>query len=421
MPKRSLPSPLVVFPALWCLGVALSQLQLLNFQTDWSARVWAVMVAVPVAFVLGGILGREPVLRRAASIRRRGRERATTSRRLRVVLVACVMVGFLELAHQWIAGTGVPLLSSEVDDTRFSAPGGPSVVLTDLLSVATIVALVVPRRLDARDARFELAVAGIATLGFVLGGGRVTVVLSLVSAFVARSLYWGLPSRRAMALGAAGIACFVVAAFYLRSSQNVDNLFEREFYGEVLPGVPFPLRPLVPLYIGLTTNFQVLASVVDHFPDSAPYGHGLYNAVGADLVISDARDLADVTGVLTSPWVTATVAGTFWADGGLPLVVVGVGLTGALSVAAYEYARLAGSLLASMIAGVLFYHAIFGVYTNLWTTHLDWILICLLLMPAAAIARDPSWPSGPLKRLAEWSPLRTADNLPAWRGRSPPE
>jgi oligosaccharide repeat unit polymerase len=331
------------------------------------------------------------------------------------------LVGYLELGHQWIAGTGVPLLSSGVDDTRFSAPGGPSIVLTDLLSVATIVALAVPRRLDSPDARFELAVAAIATFGFMLGGGRVTVVLSLISAFVARSLYWGLPSRRAMALGAVGIACFVVAAFYLRSSQNLDNLLEREFYGEVLPGVPFLLRPLVPLYIGLTTNFQVLASVVDYFPDSAAYGHGLYNAAGADLVISDARSLPDVAGMLTSPWVTATVAGTLWADGGLPLVVVGVGLTAALSVAAYEYARLARSLTASMIAGVLFYHAIFGVYTNLWTQHLDWILICLLLVPAGAIARDPNWPSGPLKRLAEWIRWRSADNLPAWRGRSPPE
>jgi oligosaccharide repeat unit polymerase len=397
MRQGSLLSPSLAFPVLWLLGVALAQIHLLDVQSDWSALAWAVMLAVPIAFVCGGSLGRELVERRTRQ--RQRREPVQSSRRLRIVLVACLVLGYLEIAHQSAAGSGLPILSASVDDARFSWPGGPTVLLTDLCTLAAIVALSVPRRLTAPESRFELGVAGIALFASVLAANRSTLAFAAVAIFIARSHFWGLPRPRVFALGGLALALALSLIFYYRTSQTVGTHFYGEFFGEVLPGMPAITRPLAPLHIGLVTNFEALARIVDFFPDGAPYGHGAYNSQGFDLFLSDAKGLGDVSQQLTGEWVTSTVAGTFWADGGFPLAVMGVALTGLISTGSYVYARRRRSLAGAMIAGVLYFTALFGIYTNLWTTHLDWLLLIVLLIPMGELARDPTWPSKPVRRL----------------------
>ena len=185
-------SPLVAFPFVWLLGVALAQIHILDIQQPWSRLAWVVMLVVPLAFVTGGLLASQVVA--AWSIG--GERRVVTAvgrHRLRIALVICLVLGYLEEAHQWFVAGGVPLLSSNIDATRFSQPGGPTIVLTDLLVVAAIVALVVPNNLFEREALFELAVATAALAAFALAGGRSTVVMPLAVAVLVRTIYWGLP------------------------------------------------------------------------------------------------------------------------------------------------------------------------------------------------------------------------------------
>ncbi len=59
----------------------------------------------------------------------------------------------------------------------------------------------------------------------------------------------------------------VVFGFYLRTRQNPYNPFESELFGEILPGTPFFLQPLIPIYLAITTNFLALQGVVGHYPD----------------------------------------------------------------------------------------------------------------------------------------------------------
>jgi hypothetical protein len=89
--------------------------------------------------------------------------------------------------------------------------------------------------------------------------------------------------------------------------------------------------------------------------------------------------------------VTSTVAGSFWADGGLPVVVLGLALIGAVVVGTYCVALARPELRFTLLAGNFLFLALFGVYVNLWTQQVDWILITPLLYAfgAAAEGFDP--------------------------------
>jgi len=378
-------SPLVAFPAVWVLAVAVSQVQLLNVQRPWSAAMWIVVFLVPVAFVLGGVLA-------ATAARRHSHPSPPTvalpphRRMLRVALVACVVLGYLELAHQFALAGGIPLLSANIDTTRLAQPGGPTILLTDLLTVAAVVGLSTPRDLLTRGSRLELALAVAALAGFAMQGGRGSIALPLVVALFVRSLRWGLPRPRSLAAGAVVVAGAIIALFYLRAGQQATNPFKTELYSEVLPSLPGLLHPLVPLHVALATNFEALARIVEYFPAAEAFGHGRFTAQGLDLVVPGARPLGTISALLTPPWVTSTVAGTLWADGGMPIVAVGSALTGAISTGAYALARRTGELRHALVAGYLLYYALFGVYTNLWATNADWLLVVPLLFAVGTLA-----------------------------------
>jgi oligosaccharide repeat unit polymerase len=416
---RRILSPLVAFPIVWTIGVLLAQIRLLDVQRPWSRLVWVVVILVPVAFVCGGIVGR--ALARAWT--RRGERVAVTAaarRRLRIVLAALVALGWLEELHQWAAAGAVPLLSSNVDQARFAQPGGPTIVLTDFLTVAAIVALVVPRRLLARDALPELAVAAAALVPFALAADRGSLILPVAAALVARSVYWGLPSFRVVLVVALAVATVAAAGFYYRTSQHRDHPFEHEIYAEVLPDVPVLVRPVIPIEIGVAMNFEALARIVDFFPAVVPYAHGRYDLLGLDLFFPQARDLQPLTSYLSPPWVTSTVAGPLWADGGPIGVIVGLALIGALSTAAYVAARRTSQLRWALVAGHLTYLVVFGFYTNLWTQQVDWLLIAPTLFVCGSIAegrRIVSLPrSGDTARA--WSALGGATRTVAVAGGS---
>jgi oligosaccharide repeat unit polymerase len=400
--RVSLLSPMVAFPLLWVLGVALGQIHLLAEQTNWSARAWLVMGVVPIAFLLGGTLGRELV---ASLADRRGRSaRPHASRPLRLVLIACLVLGYAELGHQFAVAHSIPLFSSNMDAARYNLPGGPTVALLDLLTAAGIVAFALPRNLLAREARFELGVGLAALFGFALEGGRGPLLIPVATAFIARWYFWGRPSRRTLVLAVYAVLAMVSGVYFLRLAANAGHPYEHEVYNSVLKGAPFIVWPLVPLHLDLVLNFEALARLVDYFPSQMPFGHGIYDGAGFDIVIPNTRNLARVSAELSNPWVTSTVAGTLWADGGLAWVVIGVAVTGALAGGAYKLAQRTGEFSHALVAGYFTYHAIFNFYTNLWTQHADWLVVTPALLIVGGLAQEPERP--PVFRRALARPWR---------------
>jgi oligosaccharide repeat unit polymerase len=389
--NSTLLSPLLTFTAAWIFAALLSQYHLLDGQREWSTIVLVVVVAVPLAFVAGGLIGEGVALGRArrADAATAPRESKTYRRVLGVLLV----LGLLELAHQFAKIGGIPLLSPGGGALRFNQ-GGPTIILTDGLTVAAIVALVRPQRLLSRDSRFELLVAAVALGGFALQAGRGSVVLPVFVAIAARWLYWGRPRNWMFVAGGLLAFAAVVFGFYLRTRQNPYNPFESELFGEIIPDTPFYLQPLIPIYLAITTNFLALQGVVGHFPTGEAFGGGAFNAVGLDIVFHGARNLADVSGTITPPWVTSTVAGPFWADGGFIALIPGIAATGFISAGAFAMAIRTRTFRWSMIAAYLLYLAIFGLYANLWTQSLDWLLVVPLLLVVGAIAENPAKPPG---------------------------
>ena len=408
-------SPLLTFTAAWTFAALLSQYRLLNGQEPWSAVVIGVVVAVPIAFVAGGLIGEGLALRQTRSAA--AQEVPHESKVYRRVLVVLLVLGLLELAHQFAKIGGVPLLSPGAGALRFSQ-GGPTIILTDCLTVAAIVALVRPQRLLSRESRFELLVALVALGGFALQAGRGSVVLPVIVAIAARWLYWGRPPAWMFIGGALLAFAAVVFGFYLRTGQNPYHPFESELFGELLPGTPFFLQPLVPIYLAITTNFLALQGVVGHFPTGEAFGHGAFDAVGLDIVFHGARDLPAISESITPPWVTSTVAGPFWADGGFVALVPAIAATGFVSAGAFAMAVRTRTFRWSLAAAYLLYIAVFGLYQNLWTQQLDWLLVVPLLLIVGAIAEDPGDPPGLTGRA--WGRIRrmtgrtaTADPPPA--------
>jgi oligosaccharide repeat unit polymerase len=390
--NNSLLSPLVAFCAAWIFAALLSQYHLLSTQFNWSVVMIVVVAVVPLAFVAGGLVG-EGVALRFSENRTKRLEVAASTRLFRRILIVLLLIGLVELAHQFIKIGGIPLLSSQGNSLRFQQ-GGPTIVLTDLLTVAAIAALVKPRDLLARESRFELVIGITALTGFALQAGRGSIVLPVIAATAARWLYWGRPGVRM--LSAAGLLAFaaIVFGFYLRARQNPYNPFEAELYGQTLSNMPFFLYPLVPIYLAITTNFLALQGVVGYFPTASHFGGGAFDALGLNIVFTGARNLSDVSATLTPPWVTSTVAGSLWADGGFGVLVPGITLTGFFSAGAFAMAARTRSFRWCMVAGYLLYLALFGLYTNLWTQEVDWLLVVPLLLALGAVVENPASPPG---------------------------
>jgi hypothetical protein len=395
-------SPLLAFPLAWAFAALLCQLRVLNTQGAWSTTMVEVVVAVPLAFLAGGVIG-EAIATLGTRQSGTKSELRVSGRGFRIALAVLVAIGLLELGHQFAKAGTIPILSGSIDAARFGQ-GGPTILLTDLLTVAAIAALVKPRHLFSRESRFELLVAVIAIGAFGLQAGRGSVVLPVIVAIVARWLYWGRPNAYVLTTGGAIAFVAIVAGFYLRTEQHPTTPFEAELFSQVLPSLPFFLKPLIPIYIALTTNFLALQGIVGHFPTVAPHGQWIYDAVALDDFVSGTRNVSDVSGSLTPPWVTSTVAGSFWADGGFAMLIPGVALTGVLSAGAYAAAVRTHSLRWAMVAAYLFFVALFGLYTNLWTQHLDWLVVSPLLLVLGAFAEDPQEPPGVVGRA--WGKIR---------------
>ena len=400
--NASVLSPLLLFPVVWIAVALLAQIHILNIQGPWTTVMVAVVASVPLAFIAGGLIG-EGIAQMTTRLSRSRQETRISERAFRRILLVLLAIGLLAVAYQFAKAGRPPLLSGSIDDARF-AEGGPTILLTDLLTVAVIVAMTKVRNPFGKESRFELAISLVALGAFALQAGRGNVVLPIIVVIIARWLYWGRPSPYLITGGALVAFLAICAGFYLRTYQHPTTPFEAELFGEVLPPLPFFVKPLVPVYLALTTNFVALEGIVGHFPTVAPYAHGSFDAVAFDKFVSGARHIGDVSGELTPPWVTSTVAGSFWADGGFPLLIPGIATTGALASGAYGAAARTRSFRWCVLAAYLTFIALFGLYTNLWTQQIDWLIVSPLLFVFGAFAEDPEAPPGIVG--AAWGKIR---------------
>jgi hypothetical protein len=406
--NASILSPLLAFPLAWGFTALLAQAQLLNTQGPWSSLMIEAVVAVPLAFFFGGLIG-EGIAVATTRFSASRSEVTISDRAFRRALVVLLAIGLLELLHQFAKARAIPLFSGSIDAARFGQ-GGPTIILTDLLTVAAIAGLTRPRELFARESRFELLAAAVALGAFGLQAGRGSVVLPIIVAILARWLYWERPSIYIILAGGMIAFLAICFGFYLRVYQHPTTPFEAELFSEVLPGMPFFLKPLIPVYIALTTNFIALQGVVGHYPTVAEYGHGVYDAVALKDFIPGTENISGVSATLTPPWVTSTVAGSFWAGGGFAVLIPGVAVTGALAAGAFAAARRTISLRWSMVAAYLLFTSLFGLYTNSWTQHLDWLVVTPCLLILGAFAENPRHPPGAIGAI--WGRLRRMSGRP---------
>jgi hypothetical protein len=395
MDRRNLLSPVVIFPGLWVFGLLLAQIHVVTLQRSWSWRMWTVALLVPAVFVCAGTLTQE-------LIRSRGRATAAVGwlarfrgrLQLRPILAAFVVIGYAELVHQFAVSGQIPLFSSNIDLARFAQPGGVTIVLTDLLTVAAVVAIVAPPTLLARERWFELAIVAAALFGFALQGGRGSVVLPIVVGVLGRILYWGFPRFEWLVASGALVVGIVALAFYARTAQHSSAPFESEFYSRDLHTVPWLLRPLVPVHLAVAMNFEALARIVDYFPTYADFGYWRYDAGLFDRYLP-ALSVNAVAETQSGPYVTNTMAGSFWADGGFIGVVIGVALAAALSTASFVYARLTQQFRYVVMAAYLLYMTVFGLYDNLFTQFPDWVIVVPLLFVVGSVAALPERTTAP--------------------------
>jgi hypothetical protein len=356
------------------------------------------MLLVPVAFVCGSVIGRAGADLVQPKVRPSPEPDVGEWRRASLVLLA---IGVLECVHQVVIAGGVPLLQSDIDQSRFALPGGPAVVLTNCAPLAAAVALAGPRRLDPRRCRVEFAVALGGLLVVALLGGRGQAILGVGVIVLLRVLRFGAPSLRFLGGALTALVLFVAVIFFIRTRQNVGHPFEHELYASVLPDTPAPLRVLVPLHLAISSNFEALARVVDFIPNQLPFGHGAYDAVGFDLAIPGSKQVSDVSAQLTGPFVTTTVAGPLWADGGFAWVAVGLASIGSLVGGAHRLATRTGALRYALPAAYLTYLCFFGIYQSLFTQHPDWVVITPLLFLTGAWL-DGLRPRATLRRFASY-------------------
>ncbi len=363
-------NPTVGFAVIWILALSLAQVHVLSVQTPWSGTAWLVMVIVPVAFLAGGLLT-YAVVRRAVAARAAAVRIVQSPRRLLVILL---VIGYAELAREFASIGMVPLFSSHVDATRTAISSGALELLQGGLTICVIVSLSTPPSLRARAAIPDLMIAGVAVFGFLLGGGRETAVIPIVAGMLARSLRGPRPTLRTLAACALlGMGAFSLI-FYLRTGQEVGQAFADELYGSVVPGTAPPFVPFLPIHFALALNDTVLARLIATFPASVPFGHGIYET-GALHSILPYRSLGNITKHLAPPWFVATLAGPMWADGGLPVVVVGCVVTGGVSALPYWLYRRTARHRYLWLAGYLGTLGLFSVYDSFFTEYKDWVFV----------------------------------------------
>lgn len=381
--------PHVLLPMIWFGAVGLAQIAVINYQTPWSTNMVLVAILAPVAFAAGSFLAGGQVARP----KRPPPLGVLDSQRLRVLSLVLLAMGLFGLWLKVGILGSVPILSESIDTLR--SAGGiripPYVTyLTDCLALAAWARMLRWGLHPGRPRVEDVLVIGIALAGVAASASRntllITLVVPLIFVYLAGATRTITPARSlAIATLASVVVLILSGLFFLRTAQHRDSSFESYFYRGVVAQTVVPLRPLLPVQVGLVAPFETLNRVTKrtHLVGSSP--DGLYSLPGIPQPVSlwgPRADFYGLTGKLSSPYYfnVATFAGPLYADGGLELVVAAALVLGLMVGAARAWLLLRPTVARLAVMAYLTYFVGFLLYENFaafYTTSMVWDVLVI--------------------------------------------
>lgn len=390
--RRDLSAPYVILPVIWFTAVSVSQIKLINYETDWSAETALVAFGAPLVFAASSwAVGR-------GSVRPANRARIDMDTgKLHAFSLAFLLLG--------IAGTvlkagllgGIPILSDSIDTAR--SAGGIKIpfyvtFLTDCILFSGWFAGMRYFILRSRGIRpvSSLLIMAIALAGAAFGASRnqllIAIGIPLIFAYILG--VFRSPTRRQVFAGIAVFALVIAISsglFFLRTGQHKKSSFEAYFYNGVVRTTPPVLRPTLPFYIGLATPFETLNRVVKS-TDAGREHRGYYSFPGLPQRVTPWRkaNFYDYSAALSRPYYfnVATFAGPLYADGGMALalgaaLLLGI-LFGSLRLMLLRRPTVASIAVAAYltyVTGFLFYENLAAFYTLsiAWDVGILWIAL----------------------------------------------
>lgn len=252
--------------------------------------------------------------------------------RLVMTCVAMLVIGMLIIGYEFSTVGGPPLLSGNVDASRFSLISNGSLhVITEGVSLSMLIsawALVGHReRFSASQRLVLIGVIGTGLMLAALQGGRLIVVMPLVAMAVvsARSLT---PTgvRRMAGLVAIVIFVFAAALALVRGEQSYKTYFYNRiaYSDEGTRNSPL-MSGFNTLSISFGEQFRVVDKQLKDTTDRKPFSYSIYFAHDAT---ARARDPSDRALAASRVWVTGTYAHPLILDFGLKIALLGGALIG---------------------------------------------------------------------------------------------
>lgn len=368
---RTWTSPLMLLGIPLTLSLAASMLSITEIFSEWSSPNLAAAIAIVAAPLVGvatAVLatgGRIPVPRPGTQ---------GLPRTQRVVAVCCLMsvVGMIVYAIEFASVGGPPLLSSDVEQARFSIQYGPLHLLTQGLPLAFLIATwarvarpasFTPGQLRALEANMVLP-----PLVLALVGGRSLVLLPLIGGLVVTARYISpRATRRLLVIVSIAVLLSSSVLFLARAEQNTTlGPFQTVLYDSETGARRAPWDSAYrALGLSLGEPLRVVSELRNADAATPPFSTTLWFAHN---FTSRAIDPHTVTAVHAAPWLTSTYAGQVLLDFGLgAAILVGVvlgliahllycGFAAGRSVATiWVYAYLAGPIFMAFYLNVFLY------------------------------------------------------------------
>jgi hypothetical protein len=406
--RDDLTRPHIALPAIWFGAVAISQLKLLNYETEWSPAITPIVFGGPLLFAAASAVVSHRYVRPAT----RPDFDSLSLTRLGYCAISLLLLGAVGTYLKATRGDGLPLLAEVIDKAR--SAGRVHVpayitILTDCLIVSgwlSALRLAIKRRTKHPGQLLELGMILLALIGVGFNASRNTLLLALFVPLAFAYLtgaFRHLTTRAVVAIVAlAGVILAVSSGlFFIRTSQHRQSAFESYFYPSVVQATSPPLRPLLPLYVGLATPLETLNRVTKDSSQTS-VNLGIFSIPGIPLGLTPfgrRGDFYALTGDLSRPYYfnVATYEGPLYADGGTVLVffmslMLGLGF-GVLRIVLLRRATVASLALAAYLT----YTAAFLFYENalaFYTASVAWDLVVLgLALRYCSVQRQPRRPA----------------------------
>jgi len=389
----TLASPLALLGVPLLLSLAAAMQPITRIFAEWSPESLSAVVLIVLAPLIG--VGAAMLVTSAGLPRMQLGTAALPypSRLIAVCLLMCI-VGTASYAFEWSTIGGPPLLSSNIDKTRFAVEFGALHVFTQGLPLALLIGtwarVARPGCFTAPQRRVLEAIMCFVPLILVLNGGRGPVLVPLIMALVVAGRYVSArAARRMLIVIPIAILMFSSAMFLVRVEQRAPT----GVIGSVLYNdTGAKSSPLASAYrsvsIGLGEQLRVIAELRAADVRTPPFTSSIWFAHN---FTSRAVDPGSITAPNAGGWITATYAGPVLLDFGLlPALLFGFGLGAVAYVLYVHFARgrsVAILWIYAYVAGQLAFAFYVNIFLQFFFPFLD--LIALVILSRLLIKPGP--------------------------------